>query len=129
MSLTNLDKFEKIGQLFYATSLLIAPAWWISDNFADQSTPSSRELHLCNVLGMLCGVITAMTYWGRTVNVTKSDLQRFDHISSAAWGASGLLTLTSASLYKADKLVVNLGLQFGLAGAYVWQGMSRKKQE
>jgi len=46
--MSKIDLFEKFSQTFYAGSLLVAPAWWLSDNFANQAASTNDEsLALC----------------------------------------------------------------------------------
>jgi hypothetical protein len=130
MSLTNIDKFEKACQVYYTSALLFMPAWWLRDNFLDQSAPAGRELACCNVVGVLCGCIFALTYWCRTIKgVSTDDKTLLDYVQAGCWGTSGLLTLWHGASYKTDKMVINFGLQLGMGAAFLYQGMNRKAEK
>jgi DMSO reductase anchor subunit len=121
-SLTNIDKVEKVSQLFYTVSLLAAPAWWVGDNFKDPRAPNN-EVVLCmaNIMGVLCGCITAFTYLIRSEVTTKRILVKADYISVGAWGSCAALTVMNQGLYQDDKFMINVGIQVALTALYLYQ--------
>lgn len=120
-SLTNIDKFEKAAQLFYSASLLAAPAWWVGDNFKDQRAPNNVVICLATIMGILCSIITAMSYLIRSEVTTKRILVKADYVTAAGWGACTAFTVMKQSLYQDDKFMINVGIQVTLTALYLHQ--------
>eukprot|EP00320_Phaeocystis_rex_P001332 CAMPEP_0119079654 /NCGR_PEP_ID=MMETSP1178-20130426/108438_1 /TAXON_ID=33656 /ORGANISM="unid sp, Strain CCMP2000" /LENGTH=106 /DNA_ID=CAMNT_0007062187 /DNA_START=27 /DNA_END=344 /DNA_ORIENTATION=+ len=102
-SLTKVDKFEKCAQVFYCASLLIAPTWWVGDNF--RATPLATDptvVCLARIMGVLCSTIAAMTYLIRSDVTNKAVLTKLDHLVAAAWGACGIVTMLNRGQFKED---------------------------
>merc|ERR1711865_1003364 len=101
-SLTNIDKFEKAAQLFYSVSLLAAPAWWVGDNFKDTRAPNNDVvICLATIMGILCSILTAMSYLVRSEVTTKRILVKADYVTAAGWGACAAFTVMKQDLYQA----------------------------
>ena len=121
-SLTKIDKFEKVAQVYYAVALLAATDWWVGDNFADQSAKKNAVVLCCaQIMGILCSLITAFSYLIRSEVTTKRILVKADYVSAAGWGACSALTVSKQALYFDDKFMINVGLQVTIAALYVYQ--------
>ena len=121
-SLTKIDKFEKVAQLFYSVSLLAATEWWVGDNFADSKAASNAVVLCCaQIMGILCSMITAFSYLIRSEVTTKRILVKADYVTAAGWGACMALTVSKQALYQDDKFMINVGLQATITALYVYQ--------
>ena len=121
-SLTKIDKFEKVAQLYYAVALLAATDWWVGDNFADQSAKKNAVVLNCaQIMGILCSIITAFSYLIRSEVTTKRILVKADYVTAAGWGACTALTVSKQALYFDDKFMINVGIQASIAAMYVYQ--------
>ena len=121
-SLTKIDKFEKVSQLYYAVALLAATDWWVGDNFADQSAKKNAVVLNCaQIMGILCSIITAFSYLIRSEVTTKRILVKADYVTAAGWGACTALTVSKQALYIDDKFMINVGIQASITAMYVYQ--------
>ena len=121
-SLTKIDKFEKVAQVYYAVALLAATDWWVGDNFADQSAKKNAVVLNCaQIMGILCSIITAFSYLIRSEVTTKRILVKADYVTAAGWGACTALTVSKQALYIDDKFMINVGIQASITAMYVYQ--------
>ena len=85
MPLTKLDWFEKVAQTAYTGMCLLAPEFWVTDNYLGQKV-NPTMIALTRLIGMLCFCITMMTYVVRSNDAAKPILADFDIATGVAWG-------------------------------------------
>lgn len=83
------------------------------------------ELSLRRGVTRLSGLlITSLALYTTYIRGSSKDLKTFDLISSACWVSTGLLAVLHRHNFK--NYAVDAGIQFGLAGAILYQGLTRK---
>ena len=73
--------------------------------------------------GVLISSLALYSIHFRSTSAAK-DLKTFDFIQAFAWTSTGLLAALHRDNFK--NVGVDLAVQFGLAGAFLFQGLTRK---
>ena len=120
---TIIELFEKVGQLFFCYSLLVAPGDFLAENLvAQKMSTNANAIYLCRILGCLVCSITALTFVARSNRVLDST---FDLISAVAWGSVAYVDFQAQALQKPEAFKMNMGLEVGLCCAFLYQYASR----